>query len=133
MSYFAIGCQISFRITNEDQQADTMQAAFENHVREIFKNDETLSENTVGDLYFSFHGRCAEVQYSFAQRTTEETLAESFSEQCVRKVQDQLEGYGCKIVQIDCVAERLEDDPPCVKEPPGKQESQKKKGNHHER
>ena len=133
MSYFAIGCQISFRITNEDQQADTLQAAFESHVREVFRTDDALSESLCGDLHFSFDGRHADVEYNFADLTTEEAIAESFSEQCVRNAQDRLEGFGCKIERIDCVAERLEDDPPSVKEQPRKQETQKKKGNHYER
>ena len=133
MSYFAISCQISFRITNEDQQADTLQAAFESHVREVFRTDDALSESLCGDLHFSFDGRHADVEYNFADLTTEEAIAESFSEQCVRNAQARLEGFGCKIERIDCVAERLEDDPPSVKEQPRKQETQKKKGNHYER
>ena len=60
------------------------------------------------------------------------TSAEVFSEQCVRDVQDRLEGFGCKVEKIDCFAEELEPDP--VREPDkarGNQE--KKKGHGHDR
>lgn len=133
LSYFAIGCQISFRITRDDQQGGTLEDEFVHHVTEVFNQDKALSENLVGDLNFSFHDDCAEVEYSFADRTTEESLAEAFSEQCVRKVQAKLEEYGYKIEKIDCYAERLVDDLPQVETPPKKQETQKKKGHHHER
>ena len=133
MSYFAIGCQISFRMTGEDQPTDTMKETFVNRVTEIFDSDEALSGYRVSELYFSFHDDCAEVEYSFADRTTEESLAEAFSEQCVRRVQAKLEEYGYKIEKIDCYAERLVDDLPQVEAPPKKQETQKKKGHHHER
>lgn len=137
MSYFAIGCQISFRIPNEAQWTDTQKKAFADHVTGIFYNDEPLAERLVSELSFSFHGDCAELEYSFADRTTDKSSAESFSEQCVRAVQDQLEGYGCRIEMIDCFAEKLEDwedDLSCTKNLSKSQNTQeKKKGTHHER
>ena len=134
MSYFAISCQVSFRIPNGEQWTDTQKKAFADHVTGIFYNDEPMAERLVSELSFSFHGDCAEVEYSFADRTTDKSSAESFSEQCVRKVQAQLEGYGCKIEKIECFAEKLEDDLSCDKNLSRGQETQKKKkGAHHER
>ena len=52
MSYFAIGCQISFRMTGEDQPTDTMKETFVNRVTEIFDSDEALSGYRVSELYF---------------------------------------------------------------------------------
>lgn len=135
MPDFAVSCQVSFRITCEDQGVDTMQDTFAGHVTGIFNSDEALAERTVGDLNFTFRGRCAEVQYTFARQDKDAASAEKFSEQCVRDVQDALEGYGCKIEKIDCFAEELEKDLSCAKdqsrgrEPQGK----RKKGIHHER
>ena len=134
MSYFAISCQVSFRVPNREQWTDTQKKAFTDHVTEIFYNDESLAERLVSELSFSFHGDCAGLEYSFAGHTTDKSSAESFSEQCVRKVQTQLEGYGCKIEKIECFAEKLEDDLSRAKNLPRGQETQKKKkGNHHER
>ena len=134
MSYFAISCQVSFRIPNGEQWTDTQKKACADHVTGIFYNDGPLAERLVSELSFLFHGDCAGLEYSFADRTTDTSSAESFSEQCVRKVQAQLEGYGCKIEKIECFSEKLEDDLSCAKNLPRGQETQKKKkGNHHER
>ena len=137
MSYFAIACQVSFRIPAGEQWTDTQKKAFADHVTGIFYNDGPLAERLVSELSFSFHGDCAEVEYSFADRTTDKSSAELFSEQCVRKVQAQLEGCGCKMAEIDCFAEKLddwEDDLSFAKDQSkGQKTQEKKKGHHHER
>lgn len=108
MPDFAVGCQLSFRFVREDQESPVSQDAFISHVTGIFDKDSALAERTVGDLDFTFQGRCAEVQYTFARRDKDAASAEAFSEQCVRAVQDKLEGYGCKIEKIECFAEELD-------------------------
>ena len=129
---FAVSCQISFRMIREEQASPVHDDAFVSHVTGIFNRDETLSERTVGNLNFTFRGRYAEVWYTFAWQDRDEASAESFSEQCVRNVQDELEGYGCKIEKIECIAEELEPDP--VREPvKGRGNQEKKKGTRHER
>jgi len=67
--------------------------------------------------------------YTFARQDKDEASAEAFSEQCVRDVQDVLEGYGCRIEKIDCIAEELEKDLSRGREP----QEKRKKGTHHER
>ena len=101
----------------------------------MFNKDAALAERTVGDLNFTFRGRCADVRYTFARQDKDEASAEMFSKQCVLDVQDQLEGYGCRIEKIDCIAEELEKDLSCAKDQPRGREPQgkKKKGTHHER
>ena len=76
---------------------------------------------------------CAEVRYTFASQEKDKASAEVFSEQCVRDVQDRLEGFGCKVEKIKCFAEELEPDP--VREPVKDHENQekKKKGHCHDR
>lgn len=129
---FAVSCQISFRIIREEQASPVHNDAFISYVTGIFNRDEALSERTVGNLNFTFQGRCAEVWYTFARRDRDEASAESFSKQCVRNVQDELEGYGCKIEKIECIAEELEPDP--VRKPvKGQGNQEKKKGTRHER
>lgn len=129
---FAVSCQISFRIICEEQASPVHNDAFISHVTGIFNRDEVLSERTVGNLNFTFRGRCAEVWYTFARQDRDEASAELFSEQCVRNVQDELEGYGCKIEKIECIAEELEPDP--VRDPvKGRGNQEKKKGTRHER
>jgi len=129
---FAVSCQISFHMICEDKASPASYDAFISHVTGIFNRDDTLAERTVGDLDFTFRGRRAEVRYTFARQDKDEASAEAFSEQCVRDVQDVLEGYGCRIEKIDCIAEELEPDP--VRDPvKGRGNQEKKKGTHHER
>ena len=132
MPDFAVSCQITFHMICEDKASPASYDAFISHVTGIFNRDDTLAERTVGDLDFTFRGRRAEVRYTFARQDKDEASAEAFSEQCVRDVQDALEGYGCRIEKIDCIAEELEPDP--VRDPvKGRGNQEKKKGTHHER
>ncbi len=133
MPHFAVGCVLSFRIIREDQESPALHDAFTSHVTGIFNKDKALSERTVDDPYFTFRGRCAEVGYSFAAQDKDETSAEAFSEQCVRNVQDQLEGFGCKLEKIECFAEELEPDPVIDQARDNRSQEKKKKGVHHER
>ncbi len=130
---FAVSCQVSFHFVRKEQESPVLNDAFISHVTGIFNRDETLAERTVGDLNFSCQGSCVNVQYTFARRDKDAASAEKFSEQCVRRVQDQLEGYGCKIVKIECFAEELELDH--MREPAKGRVNQekKKKGNRHDR
>ena len=102
----------------------------------FFNKDKTLSDRLVGDLDFSFQGSRVNVLYSFAKQDRDAASAESFTEQGVRKVQDQLDGYGCKIVDIDCFAEELEEDLSwsyAENLSKGRETQKKKIGPHHER
>ena len=98
-----------------------------------YNEDTPLAERTVGGLDFDFRDGCAEVRYTFASQEKDKASAEVFSEQCVRDVQDRLEGFGCKVEKIKCFAEELEPDP--VREPVKDHENQekKKKGHCHDR
>ena len=133
MLNFAVDCQLSFRFARDGQEAAESKDAFISHVTEVFNEDTPLAERTVGGLDFDFRDGCAEVRYTFASQEKDKASAEVFSEQCVRDVQDRLEGSGCKVEKIECFAEELEPDP--VREPDkgrGNQEK-KKKGHCHDR
>ena len=133
MLNFAVDCQLSFRFARDGQEAAESKDAFISHVTEVFNEDTALAERTVGGLDFTFQDGCAEVRYTFASQEKDKASAEVFSEQCVRDVQDRLEGFGCKVEKIECFAEELEPDP--VREPDkgrGNQEK-KKKGHCHDR
>ena len=130
---FAVACQLTFRFARDGQEAAGSKDAFISHITEVFNEDTPLAERTVGGLDFDFRDGCAEVRYTFASQEKDKASAEVFSEQCVRDVQDRLEGSGCKVEKIECFAEELEPDP--VREPDkgrGNQEK-KKKGHCHDR
>ena len=130
---FAVDCQLTFRFARDGQEAAESKDAFISHVTEVFNEDTALAERTVGGLDFTFQDGCAEVRYTFASQEKDEASAEAFSEQCVRDVQDRLEGFGCKVEKIECFAEELEPDP--VREPDKGRGNQgkKKKGHCHDR
>ena len=133
MLNFAVDCRLSFRFARDGQETAESKDAFISHVTEVFNEDTALAERTVGGLDFDFRDGCAEVRYTFASQEKDKASAEVFSEQCVRDVQDRLEGFGCKVEKIECFAEELEPDP--VREPDkgrGNQEK-KKKGHCHDR
>lgn len=135
MPYFAIACNLVFSFSGEEQVPDETKTAFAGHVSEVFGSDTTLAENTVGDLTITSRDRCVEVQYTFASRSKDAFGAEAFSEQCVRRVQGQLEEYGYKLEAVQCIAEQLEEDLAYSNQPPQDRSSheKKKKGNSHER
>ena len=129
MLNFAVDCQLSFRFVRDGQEAAEPKDAFISHVTEVFNEDTALAERTVGGLDFDFRDGCAEVHYTFASQEKDKASAEVFSEQCVRDVQDRLEGFGCKVEKIECFAEELEPDP--VREPDkGRGNQEKKKKGH---
>lgn len=133
MLNFAVDCRLSFRFARDGQEAAGSKDAFISHITEVFNEDTPLAERTVGGLDFDFRDGCAEVRYTFASQEKDKASAEVFSEQCVRDVQDRLEGFGCKVEKIKCFAEELEPDP--VREPVKDHENQekKKKGHCHDR
>ena len=133
MPDFAVACQLSFRFAYDGQEPTALRDVFTNHVNGIFNRDKNLSERTVGDLDFTFQGRCAEVCYTFARQDKDAASAEAFSEQCVRDVQGQLEEFGCKIEKIECFAEELEPDYVINQAKDRGAQVKKKKGVHHER
>jgi len=49
-----------------------------------------------------------QLEYTFSCHDENEAEAESFSAYCVRCVQKELEGFGCKIRKIDCKAEEAD-------------------------
>ena len=133
MPDFAVACQISFRFTHEDQENPGLHDAFISHVTGIFNQDQALAERTVGSLDVAFQGHCAEVQYTFARQDKDAARAETFSQQCVLDVRDQLEGYGCKIEKIECFAEALEPDYGRNQARDRGTQEKKRKGNRHDR
>lgn len=133
MPDFAVACQISFRFTHEDQEYPGLHDAFISHVTGIFNQDQALAERTVGGLDVAFQNHCAEVRYTFARQDKDAASAEMFSKQCVLDVQDQLEGYGCKIEKIECFAEELEPDYGRDQVRGRGTQEKKRKGNRHDR
>lgn len=133
MPDFAVACRLTFRFVREDQVSAELNDAFAAHVNGIFNQDETLAERTVGDLDITFQGCCAEVRYTFARQDKDAASAEMFSKQCVLDVQDQLEGYGCKIEKIECFAEELEPDYGKDQTRSRRAQEKKKKGDRHDR
>lgn len=133
MPDFAVACQISFRLTHEDQENPGSHDAFISHVTGIFNQDQALAERTVGGLDVAFQGCCAEVRYTFARQDKDAASAEMFSEQCVLDVRDQLEGYGCKIEKIECFAEKLEPDYGREQARGRETQGKRRKGNRHDR
>lgn len=129
MLNFAVDCQLSFRFARDGQEAAESKDAFISHITEVFNEDTPLAERTVGGLDFDFQDGCAEVRYTFASQEKDKASAEVFSEQCVRDVQDRLEGSGCKVEKIECFAEELEPDP--VREPDKGRGNQEKKKKEH--
>ncbi len=129
MLNFAVDCQLLFRFARDGQEAAESKDAFISHITEVFNEDTPLAERTVGGLDFDFRDGCAEVRYTFASQEKDKASAEVFSEQCVRDVQDRLEGSGCKVEKIECFAEELEPDP--VREPDKGRGNQEKKKKEH--
>ena len=129
MLNFAVDCRLSFRFVRDWQEAAGSKEAFISHITEVFNEDTALAERTVGGLDFDFRDGCAEVHYTFASQEKDKASAEVFSEQCVRDVQDRLEGSGCKVEKIECFAEELEPDP--VREPDKGRGNQEKKKKEH--
>ena len=133
MLNFAVACQLTFRSVQEDQLSAESQDAFTAHVNGVFDQDKALSERTVGNLDVTFHGRCAEVRYTFARQDKDGASAEMFSKQCVLDVRDKLEEYGCKIEKIECFAEELGPDHGRDRAGSRGAQDKKRKGDRHER
>jgi len=80
------------------------QKQFTRHVKKVYEQDDTLGGFTASGLYFHFDGRTAQLEYIFSCHDETRAKAESFSACCVRRVQSRLEGFGCKLKEIDCKA-----------------------------
>ena len=86
-----------------------IQKQFAQHVKEVYEHDDTLGSGYISsDLDFHFDGRTVQLQYTFSCHDENEAEAESFSDYCVRCVQEKLEEFGCKIRKIDCKAEEAD-------------------------
>ena len=82
-----------------------IQKQFVQHVKKVYEQDDTLGSGYISsDLNFQFDGRMVHLEYTFSCHDENEAEAESFSAYCVRGVQKELEGFGCKIRKIDCKA-----------------------------
>lgn len=84
------------------------QQTFAEHVRDIFKQDDTLRSYVHGDLTFRFNGRRGELEYTFSCHDDSEEEAESFSDYCVKSVRKDLEALGCRISRVRCTAEEAD-------------------------
>ena len=86
-----------------------VQKQFAQHVKKVYERDNTLGNGYVSsDLNFHFDGRMVQLEYPFSCHDENEAEAESFSAYCVRCVQKEPEGFGCKIRKIDCKAEEAD-------------------------
>lgn len=81
-----------------------IQQGFVNHVKEVFKQNNTLWDNISGNLHFQFDGTHVTLEYMFCCHDEDAAEAESFSAYCVREVQKELEAFGCKIGSTFCEA-----------------------------
>ncbi len=115
LSDFSISCRILFSFTGSAPTSPAEKEVFVRYIGEVFKNDKTLIGKTVGKLAFLFQGQYAELRYIFSRRDTDMLGAEFFSEQCVRKVQEQMEKYGCKVERVACLAKEQREDLSWVK------------------
>lgn len=85
-----------------------VQRAFASHVQKVFQANDTLRDYVTSDLDFSFDGRHCGLKYTFSCFDENEAEAESFSQYCVRKVQKELESFGCKLLDINCTTEEAD-------------------------
>ena len=86
-----------------------VQKQFVQHVKEVYEQDNTLGSGYISsDLNFRFDGRTVKLEYTFTCHDENEEETESFSAYCVRGVQKKLEGFGCKVRAIDCMAEEAD-------------------------
>lgn len=82
--------------------------AFTDHVKEVFQEDDTLKDYVSSNLDFHFDGRKCRLEYTFSCHDESEAEAESFSEYCVRDVQEELEAFGCRLSTINCSAQEAD-------------------------
>lgn len=85
-----------------------IQKAFIDHVKEVYEQDDTLSDYVSGDLNFRFDGQRVDLEYTFSCYDENAGEAESFSEYCVREIQDELERFGCRLIRVACSAEEAD-------------------------
>ena len=106
---YDVQTKVSFRLDFDGSGEFNMlllpniQEQFTQHVKKVFEQDEMIGYIS-SDLNFQFDGRMVQLEYTFSCHDENEAEAESFSTYCVRGVQKELEGFGCKIRKIDCKA-----------------------------
>ena len=112
---YDVQTKVSFRLDFDGSGEFNMlllpdvQKQFVQHVKEVYERDDTLGNGYISsDLNFHFDGRNVQLEYTFSCCDENEAEAESFSAYCVRCVQKELEGFGCKIRKIDCKAEEAD-------------------------
>ena len=112
---YDVQTKVSFRLDFDGSGEFNMlllpdiQKQFVQHVKKVYEKDDTLGSGYVSsDLNFHFDGRMVQLEYTFSCHDENEAEAESFSDYCVRGVQKELEGFGCKIRKIDCKAEEAD-------------------------
>lgn len=82
--------------------------AFTDHVKEVFLADDILKNYITSNLDFHFDGRKCCLEYTFSCHDESEAEAESFSEYCVQRVQEELEKFGCRLSRINCSAQEAD-------------------------
>ena len=112
---YDVQTKVSFRLDFDGSGEFNMlllpdiQKQFVQHVKKVYEKDDTLGSGYISsDLNFHFDGRMVQLEYTFSCHDENEAEAESFSDYCVRGVQKELEGFGCKIRKIDCKAEEAD-------------------------
>lgn len=112
---YDVQTKVSFRLDFDGSGEFNMlllpdiQKQFVQHVKKVYEKDDTLGSGYVSsDLNFHFDGRMVQLEYTFSCHDENKAEAESFSDYCVRGVQKELEGFGCKIRKIDCKAEEAD-------------------------
>lgn len=112
---YDVQTKVSFRLDFDGSGEFNMlllpdiQKQFVQHVKKVYEKDDTLGSGYISsNLNFHFDGRMVQLEYTFSCHDENEAEAESFSDYCVRGVQKELEGFGCKIRKIDCKAEEAD-------------------------
>lgn len=89
-------------------QTKAGQEAAAKSIRDVFAQDETLSEHIRGDLNFTFEGDRFQVEYTFNCADEPPEEAEGFSESCLHDIQGELERQGFTVERISCAAEEMD-------------------------
>ena len=113
MRDYSVDTKVEFRLTVDSPEfnplmMDSVRQSFAEHVRAVYDGDVDLASHVSGNLNFQFRGRDGDFQYTFTCHDENEAEAESFSEFCVRGIQQELEAFGCKIKKVSCAAEEMD-------------------------
>ena len=106
---YCVEVQASFLLDPDgsDRAFAEARQAFSQHVEQVFAGNEDLWNNTIGDIDVHADGQRMHVRYLFASHGESKMEAESFSANCLRKVQKKIEAFGCRLEKLECAAEEV--------------------------